>query len=115
MDDLIAFLNARLDEDEAAAMAATGTAWAWEATGDKDNSGAVGHVEDEDGRPLREVVAKRAILAHHAPIHPIGQWIGCQQCDGEQAQEWPCPDVLAVAAVYSDHPDYRPEWAVTAS
>ena len=52
MDDLIAFQSARLDEDEAAALAATGTAWAWEATGDKDNSWTVGHVEGEDGRPL---------------------------------------------------------------
>jgi len=49
---LVAFVRARLDEDEAAAMAATGTAWAWEATGDKDSSWAVGHVEGEDGRPL---------------------------------------------------------------
>ena len=46
------FLAARLDEDEAVAMKATGTAWAWEATGDKDNSWAVGYVEGEDGRPL---------------------------------------------------------------
>jgi len=51
-DDLVARLKAGLDQDEAAAMAATGTAWAWEATGDKDNSWAVGYVEDEDGRPL---------------------------------------------------------------
>jgi hypothetical protein len=132
--DLIAFLAARLDEDEAAAMAATGTAWAWEATGDKDNSWAVGYVEGEDGRPLsgeighgqgvvidgvcesinghladaahiarhdparvlREVEAKRRILAEHSGNHKCGWWIPG------------CPTVEALAAVYSDHPDYQP-------
>lgn len=26
--------------------------------------------------------------------------------------EWPCPDVLNLASVYSDHPDYDPAWSV---
>jgi hypothetical protein len=24
---------------------------------------------------------------------------------------WPCPEVLDLASVWSDHPDYREEWA----
>lgn len=57
-EELAAFAVARCDEEEAAAMAATGTAWAWEATGEKDNSWAVGHVESEDGRPLSGQIEK---------------------------------------------------------
>jgi len=52
VSDLIAFLNARLAEDEAAANAATPGPWAWEPTGDKDSSWAVGLVQDEDGSDL---------------------------------------------------------------
>lgn len=149
--DLITFLTARLDEDEAAALAATGTAWAWEATGDKDNSWAVGHVEDEDGRPLsgeiehgqgviidgvcegingrladaahisrhdparvlREVEAKRAILAVHAQLNGS---IWCQTCDpgadpfGDSEAWYPCRTMRLLAAVYIDHADYQQEW-----
>lgn len=25
---------------------------------------------------------------------------------------WPCPDLLNLAAVYADHPDFKPEWRV---
>jgi len=46
------FLAARLDEDEATAKHATPGPWAWEATGEKDNSWAVGLVQDEDENTL---------------------------------------------------------------
>jgi hypothetical protein len=147
-DDLIEFLNARLDEAETVAMAATGTAWAWEATGDKDNSWAVGHVEDEDGRPLsgeiehgqgividgvcesinghipdadhiarhdparalREVAAKRAMLSMFLDAFgnrlnmAIYGAVGGFTMNGDWV-------LRQMAAVYSDHPDYRKEWA----
>jgi hypothetical protein len=51
-ETLITFLAARLDEDEAAAKAATPGPWAWEATGDKNSSWALGFVQDEDGNDL---------------------------------------------------------------
>ena len=118
MDDLIAFLNARLDEDETAANAATQGPWqAGETPGNRKTMipcifvaygtarPDAGHVlyEADYGTPadvaciarhdparvLREVAAKRAILASHSVT-----WTVVEQ----------------LAAVYSYHPDYRAEW-----
>jgi hypothetical protein len=95
VDDLIAFLNARLDEDEAAAKAAADPALRW-------------------------LAAARAILAEHHPT----DWMAygdhmCFRCvlDDEEPHPagygwlpYPCPTVRHLAAVWSDHPDYRQEW-----
>ena len=92
MTTLPEFLNARLDEDEAAGRRAL-------------------------ARALREVEAIRAILERHRRIEP--DFTGAAACawcsDDTDAgarfhQPWPCPDVLSLAAVWSDHPDFRPEW-----
>ena len=130
------FLRARLDEDEAVAMAATGTAWAWEATGDKDSSWAVGHVEGEDGRPLsgeidhgqgividgvcESINGNLADAAHIARHHParalrevafkraiLGQY---RTAAGWSGDNWPL-SLRLLTAVWSGHPDYQPEWA----
>jgi len=139
-DDLIAFLKARRAEDQAAAMAATGTAWAWEATGDKDNSWAVGHVEGEDGRPLSGEIehgqgividgvcesingnlADAAHIARHDPARVLRDVEADRKLLAEYERSVRAVGVglsgqlhrvvLAKAAVHSDHPDYRPEWA----
>jgi len=89
--DLTEFLNARIDEDQATAGAA---------------------------RKLREVAAKRLILAEHMPgeFERYGRTrILCQTCvtghdaymDDDEADPWPCATTRALAAVYSTHPDYR--------
>jgi Family of unknown function (DUF6221) len=93
----LAFLAARLDEDEAAAET-------W---------------REHDLRPLREVEAKRAILAEHQP----GEYdrygrveVACRVCvtgheaymDDDAPDPWPCLTVRHLAGVYSDHPDYDP-------
>jgi hypothetical protein len=113
---LIAFLNARLDEDEAGAR-----------TPDCD----CGYL----ARVLREVEAKRAILAEHFiltnedrseayeefSVVPWGakggagdQGSGCVTCHyygmGGVKGYGICRTVRLLAAVYSDHPDYRQEW-----
>lgn len=91
MDDLIAFLNARLDEDEAEAKAAA-NALNRHIECDPDNAA---HIARHDpARVLREVAAKRAIVERYAKAP---DWAG-----GE--------DVRLLAAVWSDHPDYRQEW-----
>jgi hypothetical protein len=102
MDDLTAFVNARLDEDEAAAREA--------------------HYEGQHdpARVLREVAAKRRLLdyafANAAVID--GEWGGgstedeirAGKCHGVGADA--AMDVLTLLALpYSDHPDYRLEWA----
>ena len=69
-------------------------------------------------RELRQVTAMRAILAEHEDTrdghiydHPDG--LMCVRCadadrDGEPYAErpYPCQTLRALAAVYSDHPDY---------
>jgi hypothetical protein len=86
MEDLTAFLAARLDEDEEKA---------------KIVAESVGH----KSRIPREVEAKCAIVSRCADaIRDQGIW-------GEDGQAALAEDVLRhLAAVYSDHPDYRPEW-----
>jgi hypothetical protein len=96
MGDLVKFLRARLDEDEAAAKA-------WLPFGNPD-AAARAHVARLDpGRVLAEVEAKRRIIAEHHPVDP---------CDAHDASfdTIPCDTLLALASVYAEHPDYREEW-----
>jgi hypothetical protein len=143
--DLIAFLTARLDEDAAASQSATGGPWRAEGdavfapncqppgfsrgiavtrasyTGDVlDHPANADHIARHDpARVLREVTAKRAIIAtvfaYEAKID--GEWACCHSAT-EIAAGF-CPetrpdDIRALrelAAIWSDHPDYRNGWA----
>ena len=96
MDDLVAFLRARLDED------ADGLAIA-----DDQEYGFC----EADGlhlwppRALREVEAKRAILGAYESQR------AAQFHDDAVVNE--LADVVqTLASIYSDHPDWRPAWAV---
>lgn len=75
---------------------------------------------------LRQVDALRAVLdLHEAATDHTGSPIlhsidagaphpGCTTCGapGEwYHHEWPCETLRALAAIWSDHPDYQPEWA----
>jgi Family of unknown function (DUF6221) len=138
-ESLIAFLNARLDEDEAAARTATDGSWYREGSEVRGHSRAYAggepgivvikwtwpqeadHIIRHDpARVLREVEAKRVIMEwHYRGLPPEGAPEGLEICAGEEgdgdtwqmATPWPCPQIRALAAVYSDHPDYREEWA----
>ena len=153
-DDIAAFLRARLDEDEAAANAATwherAAVWRVVDRGElnpltkkprtlhdvryvlvdslddcvteidaqaSDDDGIAGHIARHDpARVLREVAAKRAILAEHLHVKTSGSpGFGCRICHqdrdyGIYGEGW-CGTIRPVAAVFSDHPDYRPEWS----
>lgn len=145
MDDLTAFVTARLDEDEAIANAAASEAgpdWTWDRESRdgylRTPAGTIMadalNVEDEQFRPhvarhdparaLREVAAKRAILAEHGHYRVDHNWtgrtdldapFGCSTChignDGDMYDGGWCVTVRQLAAIYSDHPGYRPEWA----
>ncbi|MEV6378450.1 DUF6221 family protein [Streptomyces sp. NPDC051773] len=97
VDELVVFLDARLDE-EAALARRSGQVW-----------GGAGV------RGLREVEAKRRVLGRHvlspAEGDPERPWDDRDDCqyDGEL---WPCADLLDLAVAYLDHPDfperYRP-------
>jgi hypothetical protein len=118
---LAGFLAARLDEDEAAAKA-------WLPFGNPDAAAREHIARHDPARVLREVEAKRAIIGEqtsdHAPVESEYGGLTCRTCvawqDDEGVHEfgisiperWPCRVARAAAAVYSDHPDYDPEWAI---
>lgn len=88
MNDLIAFLNARIDEDERFLGPKKRHLWQ---------------------RPFREVEAKRAIvlMATRLPALTRDFDLFDNNRDG-----W--ADALRyLAAVYSDHPEYRADWKPT--
>ena len=112
--DLAAFYAARLDEKEARA------GYVHDDMRDKRPLGGTGRcVCGVPGRMLREVAAGRAILDEHRPGYPAtfpkpsGQPT-CGVCHAGgwdwEPEQWPCPTVRHLAAVWSDHPDCRPEW-----
>lgn len=126
MSDLVAFLGARLAEDEAAAKAAWGVEWDWRYVtrpfGERPSIAHTVHMARHDpARALRDVEAKRAILAEHGPANGGRNADRCRVCTAithtgvghTDARRFraPCPTLLFLAAVYSDHPDYRQEWA----
>lgn len=117
MAGIVEFLNARLNED--VVIAFMGEEWSaedWEAAA---GSGIVAtHIARHDpARALREVTAKRQILAAHPDDE--GQCERCLDSDGIWHENgrtiaytamYPCDTVRALAAVYADHPDYRTDW-----
>lgn len=68
-------------------------------------------------RVLAECEAKRRIIEIH---YDRGEGRGCGRCataaggsDGfvwVEPDAWPCDTLRVLAAPYSDHPDYDPEW-----
>jgi hypothetical protein len=135
--DITEFIAARLDEDEAAAVNSQNILsgrWHIDADGnvqDENTAGSGnayiacgpygGGIDDADAahiarhdpaRVLREVAAKRAILAlHDLPQH----YCPLPVVPGRHGQLWtpeegPCWTLRHLAATWSDHPDYRAGW-----
>ncbi|TXS36936.1 hypothetical protein EAO72_26485 [Streptomyces sp. or43] len=122
MDDLIAFLRARLDED--AALATSGETWSafdestqgtrrvdvdhsFERVVACTRSWRGEHIARHDpARTLREVDAKRVLLADYERFVAERR----SMMGGWDSYPEPSPVLTAFAAVYADHPDYRPEW-----
>lgn len=77
-------------------------------------------------RVLAECKAKRTIIDLHTPLSEgwSKTW-GCERCQwddgriigegerGEGRDHYPCETICVLAAVYSEHPDYQPEWVPT--
>ena len=80
MDDLIAFINARLDEDERMAR-------------------NLGH------RTAREYKAHRAIMERYQDV------VRHEAPGNQDPTEYELFILPPLAAIWSAHPDYRPEWA----
>jgi hypothetical protein len=109
VDDLTAFITARLDEDEVAAKRNLGgdglgdrqgfaPSWPDYPTFDSpDLAAAQDYITRfRPARALREAAAKRAILAQRERS-PAGSPVLTHA-------------LYCLAAIWSDHPDYRPEW-----
>jgi hypothetical protein len=104
---LVAFLKARLDEDEAAAKA-------WLPFGNPD-AAARDHVARYDpGRVLAEVDAKREVIRLYEDTIATIEMLKSHGWQSTSAHEVAAESYLNVirahAAAYADHPDYRDEW-----
>ena len=97
MDDLTAFLCARLDEDET---------WSKDWTKRAESMGGSAHWME--GRVLREVGAKRAILASCEAVIAADEFQDVPGIKSGVHLAWQI--LYSMAAVYSDHLDYRQEW-----
>lgn len=135
MNEILEFLQARLDEDEQTATAAISATFGGDSTWTSkddgtgrqthgyvmaDHTAICGHDDDDvllpiadhiarydPARVLREVEAKRRVLADYE-LYKDAKY---PDSDGGHAMALEVVlDLLA--AVYSDHADYREEWAV---
>jgi hypothetical protein len=119
-DDLVAFVLARADEREAAALSWAATTVSWAGFTDAAVDEFVHNGEPhtylalaDPARVLREVAAVRAIVAEH----PIDYFGSCCQCCGQDDNTgglvgpWPCETLRLLASLDSDHVEFRAEWA----
>ena len=121
------FLLARIRDDEAAARRAADGPFSITSTPYGETFGIVtagggDYLEEQwfavdPARVLAECKAKRAIVDDHSLMVDLYEHDSCSRCVRFHAgmdcenEPWPCPTLLAVAAVYADHADYNPEWA----
>lgn len=127
---LTEFLLARIGEDQARALAATPSPWAWDYEDYADSIVSTVVDQDHDDRYVittdSRVYGPNDITAEHimawAPHRVLAECkakrrIVEQRLEGIRDDD---PDtrclstvIEALAAVYADHPDYRAEWSLT--
>ena len=96
---LVEFLRARLDEDEAAAKA-------WLPFGNPDAAARVHIARLDPGRVLREVEAKRRLIADYEVYDASARYP-----DSEGGIAIGLGTAVELAALaYADHPDYDEAW-----
>lgn len=138
MSDIVAFLTARLDEDEATAnySGPARIAWLtyrddfgqmlyttvatggdpWVADGHELPEPASARIVYDPARGLRGVAAKRRVLERHQNLTTAIEGIPhIRRCDGCGDANYPtlvddCPELHDLASVYADHPDYDEGW-----
>lgn len=161
-DDLVAFIEARLRDEEAEALAATPGPWRYNpgkqwlqienkalrdaaaragvqgeefvgagpldatvgvaATGPADHPQSMADARfiarHDPSRVLRELAAKRAILARYVDALDVHSESESRATDDRYSWGWATwyvealgPVVRQLALPYSDHPDFRPEWS----
>ena len=104
------FLLARIADDEASATRASGFT-PWGRAFRQDN---YGNLTIQPARVLATCKAHRTIVELHGRPHECstydhtGEVDNCSWClDGDE-----CSTLRAIAAVWSDHEDYRAKWAL---
>ncbi len=139
MDDLVQWLGKQLDEDERIALAVGRESWQpryVDSVSDSPDTATVQlpdgtdvalmerysyqdaeHIAEHDpARVLREIDAKRRMLALHHPRHDGYTWVcdTCSQYDVERRMVVhvyaPCEHLRLLALPYADRPGYREEW-----
>jgi hypothetical protein len=126
--DIVAFIRARLDEDERIARAATAGPWEVnsadypesESICAPDGTAVVAafdshheafHIARHDpARVLREVAARRRTLGRHEAHE--GRCVVCCTGDDDGWHVAPCGTVCDLADAWSDHPDHDQAWTV---
>ena len=137
MDDLVRWLAEQLDEDERIARAATsgpwtlddesypetvysaakvdvvaGGRWGGEASVFESTADAQHIVRHDPARVLREIDAKRKLLALHEPGET--EYVDgdvCMVCSERgEGPYYPCVTLRLLALPYADRPGYRDEW-----
>ncbi len=106
MPDLVAFLAARLGEDEAVARAVPDGRFAYEMCDVREPVRTHGERHDP-ARVLAEVAAKRAIVAAYERAE-VAFRMGQEYEDGMVTALDEAGEHLAY--VYAEHPDYNPGW-----
>jgi hypothetical protein len=139
---MIAFAEARLAEEKAMAQALDGETWFVQRNSQEDpldlsvcfsprplliegradvwGDDMGEHIARHDpARVLRDVEAKRAILADHAPYNcgepPVQRCTRCASNDAYPSgvaimEVFPCNTVRLLVATWSDHPEYQEGW-----
>jgi hypothetical protein len=108
-DELIAFLHACLDEDQAAAESGETACWHVDYCNE---TGPVFHERFTPARVLAEVKAKRRILAELMPVIEELDDIAYSEGQGPMPYKEPPSLLLKLLALpYADRPGYLPEWA----
>ncbi|MEU6233851.1 DUF6221 family protein [Kitasatospora sp. NPDC047058] len=132
--DLVAFLRARLDEDERIARRTRQPGYQWRnfdmdgELRDSDNAGTVAYIphandrthiaRHDPARVLAEVDAKRHIIDLYEAAHERhlnkAERLSPSAMRRRAGRREALDDTLCLLALpYAGHPDYRPEWAPT--
>lgn len=105
--DVVAFIRARLDEDEAAARMAAKARYSLygkvRALVDQDNASAEERLMalHDPARVLRQVEALRRVVAMHYGEHDCAEL--------KWRDPW-CPTLRLLTSLWSDHPEYQEGW-----
>lgn len=118
MDDMVTFLRARLDEDEAVAKTAAEVAGpVWVPVEEEFGTFHPMGLEEKVSRWAYDSEEKATHIARHDPARVLRdveskrQIMELMEGDLRDEYPWSAGQVLAYLALpYSDHPDYRQDW-----